>query len=698
MKNERSFNVSDEICINGVESSKMADALRILAAEAVENAKSGHPGMPMGMAEIAVALWSSKLKHNPLDPNWINRDRFVLSNGHGSMLIYSLLYLTGYDLDIEDIKKFRKLGSKTPGHPEVDVTPGIETTTGPLGQGIANGVGMALSEKLLASEFNRPGFPIIDHFTYVFLGDGCLMEGLSHEVCSLAGVMKLSKLICFYDSNGISIDGQIDPWFDEDVKKRFEAYGWNVIGPLDGHNVNDLLVGLNEAIDNHNSRDESKFAPTLIICKTLIGKGSPSKEGTAKAHGEALGIEEIRAFKTSLSWGDKPFEIPDEILTAWNAHTIGQARQDAWDHLFESYATEYPQKSQRLINRLACKVDKLKLDKEVFILINQFLKKPIAMATRKASQKVLNFLGPRFDFLLGGSADLTSSNLTQWVGAEPVRLIGSGKTISGRHINFGVREFGMFSICNGIALHGGFVPYNGTFLTFSDYGRNAIRMAAMMKKRVIFIFTHDSVGLGEDGPTHQAVEHISSLRLIPNLNVWRPCDPIETAIAWREAILFESGPTALLLSRQSLEPFVKRIKDANKISKGAYVLSEVNLPQIILVATGSEVGLAMKSAGRLTDFGIRTRVVSIPSTSVFDKQTLQYKESVLPADIPKVVIEAGVTDYWWKYRPQAVLGIDKFGESAPAGDVFEHFGFTVSTVIKTVSAVTGITINLKEVS
>jgi transketolase len=698
MENEQSFNVSDEHCINGVISSKLSSALRVLAAEAVENAKSGHPGMPLGMAEIAVALWGSKLKHNPLDPNWINRDRFVLSNGHGSMLIYSLLYLTGYELTIQDLKKFRKLGSKTPGHPEVDITPGVETTTGPLGQGLANGVGMALSEKLLASEFNRPGFPVIDHFTYVFLGDGCLMEGLSHEVCSLAGVLKLSKLICFYDSNGISIDGQIDPWFYEDTKKRFEGYGWNVVGPVDGHNINDLLLSLNEAIDNHNSRDANKFAPTLIICETVIGKGAPKKEGTAKVHGEALGADEIKALKTSLNWENPPFQIPKEILDAWNAHTIGQARQDAWNHLFQSYESEYPQKAQRLIDRLACKVDSSKLNKEVNELVNQFLKNPVAIASRKASKKVLDFLGPRFDFLLGGSADLTGSNLTQWDGAEPVRLIGSGKRISGRHINFGVREFGMFSICNGIALHGGFVPYSGTFLTFSDYGRNAIRMAAMMRKRVIFVFTHDSVGLGEDGPTHQPVEHISSLRLIPNLNVWRPCDPVETAIAWKEAILRDTGPTALLFSRQSLEPAVKKVKEASKIFRGGYILSDVKKPQVILLATGSEVGLAMKSARKLSEVGVRARVVSVPSTSVFDKQTSRYKESVLPEGIPKVVIEAGVTDFWWKYRPQAVLGIDKFGESSPAADVFEHFGFTVKTVTETVFAVTGLSLNKKGVN
>ncbi|MFL2656247.1 MAG: transketolase [Burkholderiaceae bacterium] len=698
MKYEQSFKISDEHSINGIESSKLANALRILAAETVENAKSGHPGMPLGMAEIAVALWSSKLKHNPLDPNWVNRDRFVLSNGHGSMLIYSLLHLTGYDLSIDDLKKFRKLGSKTPGHPEVDITPGVETTTGPLGQGLANGVGMALAEKMLSSEFNRPGYPIIDHFTYVFLGDGCLMEGVSHEVCSLAGVLKLSKLICFYDSNNISIDGQIDPWFKEDIKKRFEGYGWNVIGPVDGHNIDEITCALNQAINNHKSRDENKFAPTLIICKTIIGKGAPKKEGTAKAHGEALGTEELNALKSSCDWEHTSFEIPKEIMTAWNAHTLGQARQDAWNHLFESYKAEYPQKAQRLIDRCSGKVDKLKLNNEVNVLINQFLKNQPNIATRKSSQKVLNFLGPRFDFLLGGSADLTGSNLTQWEGSEPVRLIGSGKLISGRHINFGVREFGMFSICNGISLHGGFVPYNGTFLTFSDYGRNAIRMAAMMRKRVIFVFTHDSIGLGEDGPTHQAVEHISSLRLIPNLNVWRPCDPIETAIAWKEAILCNTGPTALLFSRQSLDPAVKKMELANRISRGGYTLSDVNNPQIILISTGSEVGLAVKSAEELSNFGIRARVVSIPSTSVFDKQKTSYKESVLPSQIPKVVIEAGVTDFWWKYQPAAVLGVDQFGESAPAKDVFEHFGFTVKSVTETVSAVLGIKIKIKGVS
>ncbi len=698
MENKQSFEISDQNCTNGIQSSKLADAIRILSAESVENAKSGHPGMPMGMAEIAVALWSNKLKHNPLDPEWVNRDRFVLSNGHGSMLIYSLLYLTGYDISIEDLKNFRKLGSKTPGHPEMNITPGVETTTGPLGQGIANGVGMALAEKLLSSEFNRPGYPVIDHFTYVFLGDGCLMEGLSHEVCSLAGVLKLSKLICFYDSNGISIDGQITPWFNEDTKKRFEGYGWNVIGPVDGHDINALKTALNEAIENNHSRDEQKLAPTLIICNTVIGKGSPKKEGTSKAHGEALGLDEIKAMKKSLNWNEDPFKIPNEVLSAWNAHTVGQARQDAWDLLFESYKSEYPQKARRLIDRLSGKVDSFKLEKDVFSLINDFLSSPLTIASRKASLKVLNFLGPRFDFLLGGSADLTGSNLTQWEGAEPVRLIGSGKNIGGRHINFGVREFGMFTICNGIALHGGFIPYNGTFLAFSDYGRNALRMAAMMNKRVIFVFTHDSVGLGEDGPTHQAVEHISSLRLIPNLNVWRPCDPVETAIAWKEAILFDSGPSALILSRQNLEPAVNNINDVYKISKGGYVLRKVKNPQIILIATGSEIGLALKSYLKLSELGIKVNVVSIPSTSIFDKQKISYKKSVLPEGVPKLVIEAGVTDFWWKYRPKAVLGIDKFGESAPAKDVFEHFGFTVKTVVETVLTITGIITKNKEVN
>ncbi len=697
MENEDSLKVVNQHFINGVESYKLANALRILSAESVENANSGHPGMPMGMAEIAVALWSCKLKHNPLDPNWINRDRFVLSNGHGSMLLYGLLHLTGYDLTIDDLKKFRKLGSKTPGHPEVDVTPGIETTTGPLGQGIANAVGMALAEKLLASEFNRPGFPIVDHFTYVFLGDGCLMEGVSHEVCSLAGVFKLSKLICVYDSNGISIDGRIEPWFIENVSKRFESYGWNVIGPIDGHDILSVKSALDEASNLHNNRNKQKLAPTLIICNTVIGKGAPNKEGTSEVHGSALGKEEIKALKKSLNWEYPPFKIPNEILKAWSSKTLGKSKQDAWNHLFDSYKKEYPQKAIRLINRFSGTVDCKRLDVEIDTLIHQFLKNPEPIATRKASQKVLNFLGPRFGELLGGSADLTGSNLTQWKGAEPVRLVGSGSFIGGRHINFGVREFGMFSICNGITLHGGYIPYNGTFLTFSDYGRNAIRMASMMKKRVIFVFTHDSIGLGEDGPTHQAVEHISSLRLIPNLNVWRPCDPIETAIAWKQAILCDSGPSALLFSRQSLEPAVKKVEDVKNISRGAYVLIENKHPHIILVATGSEVGLALKSAVFLEKKGIKVRVVSVPSTSIFDKQDIQYKKSILPEGIPRLVIEAGITDFWWKYQPDAVLGLDSFGESAPAKDVFEHFGFTEETVIKTVSSLLGIKINLKGV-
>ena len=683
MENYESF----DFCINGVNASELANAVRVLSAESVEIAKSGHPGMPLGMAEIAVALWSSKLRHNPRDPHWVNRDRFVLSNGHGSMLIYSLLFLTGYDLSIDDLKNFRKLGSKTPGHPEVDITSGVETTTGPLGQGLANGVGMALAEKMLASEFNRPGFPVIDHFTYVFLGDGCLMEGISHEVCSLAGVLKLSKLICLYDSNNISIDGNVDPWFNEDVKKRFQAYGWNVIGPIDGHNVKTVIASLNEATGHQNSGKESKFGPTLIICNTTIGKGAPNKQGTSKVHGEALGAEEIKSLKKSLNWNHKEFKVPNNILKAWNSESVGKARQDAWNHLFNSYKEEYPQKAARLMKRVSGKIDKINFELQIESLARDFIKNPISMATRKASQKVLNFLCPIQDSLIGGSADLTGSNLTKWDGAEPLRLIGSGLILSGRHINYGVREFGMFAICNGIALHGGYIPFCGTFLTFSDYGRNALRMAAMMKRRVIFVFTHDSIGLGEDGPTHQPIEHISSLRLIPNLNVWRPCDATETLIAWKESILNDSGPSALVLSRQSLEPVVRENKLLKDMVKGAYIVLNPQNPNVVIISTGSEVQLAMESAKKLSKLGIKARVVSMPSSSVFDQQEIKYKNFVLPNNLPRVVIEAGVSDFWWKYLPDAVLGIDTYGESGSGSEVLEHFGFSVTSVVRTINLI-----------
>jgi transketolase len=651
---------------------RMANAIRALSMDAVQQANSGHPGMPMGMADIAVGLWNEHLKHNPTDPHWIDRDRFVLSNGHGSMLLYSLLHLSGYDLPIDELKNFRQLHSKTPGHPEYGITPGVETTTGPLGQGISNAVGMALAEKLLAEEFNRPGHNIIDHYTYVFLGDGCLMEGISHEVCSLAGTLKLNKLIALWDDNGISIDGKVVSWFNEDTPKRFEAYGWNVIRDVDGHNA--------EAVSKAIAKAKKSDKPTLICCKTAIGQGSPNMAGSDKVHGSPLGAAEIAATRVALNWPYAPFEVPKDIYTAWDFKKRGQALEHEWNKDFQKYRNKFPELAAELQRRMQGD-----LSKDFAPTLNQYLKacqsKAETVATRKASQNAIEALAPALPEFMGGSADLTGSNLTNWSACKAVR-----GDQWGNHINYGVREFGMSAIMNGIALHGGYIPFGGTFLTFSDYSRNAIRMAALMKLRSIFVFTHDSIGLGEDGPTHQSVEHVASLRLIPNLMVWRPCDTTESAVAWGAAIERKNGPSALIFSRQNC-PFVSRsaaqIKD---IARGGYVLRDPQSGKVdaVIIATGSEIALALQTAERLEKDGVGVRIVSMPSTSVFDQQNATYKSSVLPPNIPRIAIEAGVSDFWWKYGCAAVHGVDTFGESAPAGQLYEYFGLTADQISKTV--------------
>lgn len=653
----------------------MANAIRALAMDAVQKAKSGHPGMPMGMADIATALWSRHLRFNPADPKWLGRDRFILSNGHGSMLQYALLHLTGYDLSMDDLKAFRQLGSKTPGHPEVHVTPGVETTTGPLGQGIANGVGMALAEKLLGAEFNREGFPVIDNRTYVFLGDGCLMEGISHEVCSLAGVWHLNKLIAIYDDNGISIDGDVRGWFQDDTRKRFEAYGWRVIGPVDGHDIDAMDRAIAEA-------KTSEDKPVLIIAKTTIGKGSPNRQGTAKVHGEALGDEEIAATKAALGWNYGPFEIPEEVYEAWDHREAGKALEAEWDKMYAAYEKAYPKEAAELARRLAGDLPE-NWDEIVMDAVCAAEEAQETVATRKASQKALNALAPALPELLGGSADLTGSNLTNW---KDVKSLNTGD-FHARHISYGVREFGMSAILNGIALFGGFIPYGATFLTFSDYSRNALRMSALMNLRAINVFTHDSIGLGEDGPTHQSVEHIPSLRLIPGMDVWRPADTVETVVAWASAIERRDGASCLIFSRQNL-PFVDRDEvDADAIAMGGYVAAEAPLgkgeAQVILLATGSEVGLAMEARAKLAALNIQARVVSMPCTTRFDRQTKEYRESVLTPGTPVLAMEASRTDLWWKYFTGRgdVLGVDTFGESAPAKDLWQMFGFTVENVI-----------------
>jgi transketolase len=653
---------------------RMANAIRALSMDAVQQANSGHPGMPMGMADIAVALWNDHLQHNPTDPHWMNRDRFVLSNGHGSMLLYSLLHLTGYDLPISELKNFRQLHSKTAGHPEYGITPGVETTTGPLGQGISNAVGMALAEKLLAEEFNRPGHDIVNHYTYVFLGDGCLMEGISHEVCSLAGTLKLNKLIALWDDNGISIDGKVVSWFNEDTPKRFEAYGWNVIRNVDGHDA--------EAVSAAIAQAKKTDKPTLICCKTAIGQGAPNMAGSDKVHGSPLGADEIAATRVALNWPYAPFEIPQDIYQAWDFKRRGQALEHEWNKDFQSYKAKYPELASEFQRRMQGDLSK-DFSKTVKEYLERCQVKAETIATRKASQNAIEALALALPEFMGGSADLTGSNLTNWSACKPVRA-----NQWGNHINYGVREFGMSAIMNGIALHGGYIPFGGTFLTFSDYSRNAIRMAALMKLRSIFVFTHDSIGLGEDGPTHQSVEHVASLRLIPNLMVWRPCDTSETAVAWASAVERKHGPSALIFSRQNC-PFVARnaqqIKD---IARGGYVIRDSKArPDAVIMATGSEVGLALQTAERLEKEGVAIRVVSIPSTTVFDQQDAAYKASVLPAGIPRIAVEAGVSDFWWKYACSAVHGVDTFGESAPAAQLYEYFGLTVDQIAKTVRQV-----------
>ena len=678
---------------------QMASAIRALAMDAVQQANSGHPGAPMGMADMAVALWHDHLQHNPANPLWMNRDRFVLSNGHGSMLIYALLHLTGYKLPMEELKNFRQLHSKTAGHPEYGITPGVETTTGPLGQGISNAVGMALAEKLLASEFNREGHAVIDHHTYAFLGDGCLMEGISHEVASLAGAWKLNKLIALYDDNGISIDGQVTPWFADNTALRFASYGWNVLGPIDGHNAADVSAAIAEA-------KQSATQPTLIICKTHIGKGSPNRANTSKAHGEPLGAEEIKLTREAIGWAHGPFEIPSEVYADWDAKADGKAKEAAWNERFAAYKEAYPELARELQRRVKGELPKQFVQTAVDTIIGAH-RKGETVASRKASQLALEAFTAALPELLGGSADLTGSNLTNTKSTPNVRFaddgavvrtpVEGGEAIGGRHINYGVREFGMAAIMNGVALHGGFIPYGGTFLTFSDYSRNAIRMAALMKLRVVHVFTHDSIGLGEDGPTHQSVEHAASLRLIPNLDVWRPGDTAETAVAWTVALQNQNKPTALLLSRQNIAYAVKGDSEAapdasgiDAISKGAYVLSEpadVGLKkkaQAVIIATGSEVQLAVQAQALLAQRKIAVRVVSMPSTTTFDRQSVEYKLAVLPKGLPRIAVEMGSSDGWWKYGVAAVVGLDTFGESAPAPVLFKHFGFTPENVADTV--------------
>ncbi|HEY1290302.1 MAG TPA: transketolase [Burkholderiales bacterium] len=663
----------------------LANSIRALAMDAVEAAKSGHPGMPMGMAEIAVALWHRHLRHNPANPAWPNRDRFVVSNGHGSMLLYSLLHLTGYALPIEELKRFRQLGSKTPGHPEYGYAPGVETTTGPLGQGFANAVGMALSERLLAARFNRPGFDLVEHHTYVFMGDGCMMEGISHEAASLAGTLGLGKLVAFYDDNGISIDsdkGQIAQWYTDDVPKRFAAYGWQVIPNVDGHDVEAVDRAIRKA---KRESKRSKGRPTLICCKTVIAKGAPKKANTGAAHGSALGADEVAATRAAIGWPYPPFEIPEAVRAGWDAREAGKKAEKKWAKVASSYQKQFPEEAAEFQRRVATALPP-EFDSRLASLIEELNSKGETLATRKASQNVLEVLVPLLPELLGGSADLTGSNLTM---VKASKAVAPGNAEAGNHVFYGVREFGMCAVMNGIALHGGFIPYGGTFLVFSDYARNALRMAALMKIRVVYVFTHDSIGLGEDGPTHQPIEHASTLRLIPNMDVWRPADTVETAIAWAAALRRKDGPTALLLSRQNVA-FSKRTT-LSGIERGGYVLSDAPEARAVIIATGSEVPLALGAQKLLADAGLPVRVVSMPSTSLFDRQDADYRNSVLPRELPKVAVEAGVTDYWRKYvgLEGRVVGIDRFGESAPAGELFKHFGFTPERVAEAVRSLFG---------
>lgn len=657
--------------------SSAANAIRMLTVDAVQRAKSGHPGAPMGMADIATVLWQQFYQHNPANPDWVNRDRFVLSNGHGSMLQYALLHLSGYDVGIEDIKQFRQLHSKTPGHPEYGYTPGVETTTGPLGAGIANAVGMAIAEKTLAAQFNRLDFSVVDHFTYCFLGDGCLMEGISHEVCSLAGTLKLGKLIAFWDDNGISIDGHVEGWFSDDTVKRFEAYGWQVIAGVDGHDPDAIASAIRSA-------QAEGDRPTLICCKTTIGFGSPNKSGSHDCHGAPLGDDEIALVRNQLNWPHAPFEVPDSVYQQWDAKPKGQQSESDWQSLFEQYAKAYP----ALANAFRRRVIERTLPSEFDALSAEYVsacqQEGGDMATRKASQNAIGHYAALLPELMGGSADLAGSNLTLWPDAKGIQ-----EDPAGNYVFYGVREFGMSAIMNGIALHGGFIPYGGTFLMFMEYARNAVRMAALMKVPSIFVYTHDSIGQGEDGPTHQPIEQLANLRMTPQLETWRPCDAAETAEAWRQAILRQQGPTALVFSRQATQAQARSAAQVANIAKGGYVLVEPDsAPQLIIVATGSEVGLAVTSAQRLAEQGVAVRVVSMPSTERFDAQSTEYRASVLPAAVPKLAIEAAHKDFWYKYvgTEGAIIGMDRFGESAPGGVLLTHFGFTPENAVHTAQA------------
>ncbi|MBJ2347266.1 MULTISPECIES: transketolase [Pseudomonas] len=649
-----------------------ANAIRALSMDAVQKANSGHPGAPMGMADIAEVLWRDYLKHNPSNPSFADRDRFVLSNGHGSMLIYSLLHLTGYDLSIDDLKNFRQLHSRTPGHPEYGYTPGVETTTGPLGQGLANAVGFALAEKVLAAQFNRPGHNVVDHHTYVFLGDGCMMEGISHEVASLAGTLGLDKLIAFYDDNGISIDGEVEGWFTDDTPKRFEAYNWLVIRNVDGHDPEEIKIAIETA--------RKSAQPTLICCKTTIGFGSPNKQGKEDCHGAPLGAEEIALTRAALKWEHGPFEIPADIYAEWDAKEKGRAAEAEWDQRFAAYSAEFPELANELVRRLSGELP-ADFAEKASAYIAEVAAKGETIASRKASQNTLNAFGPLLPELLGGSADLAGSNLTLWKGCKGV----TAEDASGNYMYYGVREFGMSAIMNGVALHGGLVPYGATFLMFMEYARNAVRMSALMKKRVLYVFTHDSIGLGEDGPTHQPIEQLASLRCTPNLDTWRPCDAVESAVAWKYAIERNDGPSALIFSRQNLQHQSRDAGQIGDISRGGYVLKDcIGEPELILIATGSEVGLAVQAYDKLTEQGRNVRVVSMPCTSVFDAQDAGYKQAVLPLQVSaRIAIEAAHADYWYKYvgLEGRVIGMTTYGESAPAPALFEEFGFTLENIL-----------------
>ncbi len=658
----------------------LANAIRALSMDAVQKANSGHPGAPMGMADIAEVLWNDFLKHNPINPTWYDRDRFVLSNGHASMLLYSLLHLTGYDLSLEELKNFRQLHSKTPGHPEIGYTPGVETTTGPLGQGLANAVGLAIAERTLGAQFNQPGHDIVNHYTWVFMGDGCLMEGISHEACSLAGTLGLGKLIGFYDHNGISIDGETDGWFTDDTAKRFEAYHWHVVHEIDGHDPQAIKRTIEEA-------QSVKDKPSLIICRTVIGFGSPNKAGKEQAHGSPLGAEEVALARKQLGWNEPPFVIPKDIYQGWDARAKGEKSESDWNSKFAAYQQAHPELAAEFTRRLR---GELPPDWEdtTAQLVTTLQENPAKIATRKASQNVLNKIGPILPELLGGSADLAPSNLTLWSGSTSLK-----EDIGGNYIHYGVREFGMTAIANGIAHHGGFVPYTATFLMFVEYARNAARMAALMKARQIMVYTHDSIGLGEDGPTHQAVEQLASLRLTPNFSTWRPCDQVEAAVAWKAAVERHHGPTALILSRQNLAQMDRTGQQVKDIARGGYVLKACKgKPDVILIATGSEMEITVLAADKLTQDGIKVQVVSLPSTDVFDAQDDAWREAVLPSDVSaRVAVEAGIADYWYKYvgLKGAVVGMTGFGESAPAEKLFPYFGFTVENVVKKARQVSG---------